>query len=158
MVSEVSGAGNPAAVNMVGRCYMDGNGVEQDQEKAFQYFQKASEAGDESAMFNLADCYFNGLGTEQSEEQAVRGIRKPPKRTFPLPSTCWEPVIILERVFRRMKNWHCTGFEKLLNRTMPGHSTHWAHFSSGMRIAEKTMPKQSVGWNVLQNWAILVLR
>ena len=52
--------GNPAAVNMVGRCYMDGNGVEQDQEKAFQYFQKASEAGDESAMFNLADCYLNG--------------------------------------------------------------------------------------------------
>ena len=55
---------------------MDGNGVEQDQEKAFQYFQKASEAGDESAMFNLADCYFNGLGTEQSEEQAVPWYQK----------------------------------------------------------------------------------
>ena len=57
-----------------------------------------------------------------------------------------------------MKNWHCTGFEKLLNRIMSGHSTHWARFCSGMRIAEKTMPKQSVGWNVPQNWAILALR
>ena len=59
---------------MLGRCYMDGTGVAQDQKKAFELFQKATADGHAAAAYNLGDCYFNGLGTDLKDYQSSKLI------------------------------------------------------------------------------------
>jgi len=51
-----------AALNMLGRCYEHGWGVDIDLDKAFSYYVNASTQGDIWALFNLADCYRKGVG------------------------------------------------------------------------------------------------
>jgi TPR repeat protein len=45
-------------------CYVNGKGTEINLEKAFHWFQKATENGDKEAMYNSATYYKNGEETE----------------------------------------------------------------------------------------------
>ena len=45
--------GDPDAQNEIGKCYLDGNGVNKDSEKAFMWFMKAAKQGYELAKKNL---------------------------------------------------------------------------------------------------------
>ncbi|POG60501.1 kinase-like domain-containing protein [Rhizophagus irregularis DAOM 181602=DAOM 197198] len=51
-------------------CYKNGEGTEENLEKAFYWYQKAAESGDEKAMFNLAACYRHEEGTEKNLDEA----------------------------------------------------------------------------------------
>ena len=56
----------------LGNKYREGNGVEQDYEKAFQYFSKAAELGDAQSIYAVAYMHYKGLGTTQDYAFAAR--------------------------------------------------------------------------------------
>lgn len=58
------------------RRFEDGEGVEQDCEKAVHWYTKAAEQGNDCAQKNLAVCYYEGTGVEQSYEKAVYWFTK----------------------------------------------------------------------------------
>lgn len=62
---------DPEALAFLGDCYYYGNyGVERSYEKAFEYFQRASELGDIQATAKLGHCYQVGLGVVRDYEKA----------------------------------------------------------------------------------------
>lgn len=68
--------GNPKAQFSVGVCYDFGEGVEQDCEKAVEWYTKAAEQGIDDAQLNLAISYENGEGVEQNYEKAIEWYKK----------------------------------------------------------------------------------
>lgn len=60
----------------MGKLYYSGDGVEQDNEKAVEYFKIAADSGDASAMVRLGICYLKGRGTAQNKEAAVELYKK----------------------------------------------------------------------------------
>ena len=60
----------------IGLMYEKGNGVEQDLEKAFQFYKIAAENNISAAQLNLAILYNLGEGVEQNIEQAVYWYKK----------------------------------------------------------------------------------
>lgn len=62
--------------NITGDRYFDGDGVEQNYETAFSYYQKAAEMNDGEGYFNMGFCYDRGLGVPQSDTQAIINYTK----------------------------------------------------------------------------------
>ena len=62
--------GHYGAMNNLGVCYKEEDGVPLDFEKAFQLFKKAADGGDYHAFMNLARAYTYGQGTKIDLEQA----------------------------------------------------------------------------------------
>ena len=62
--------GNFKAARYLGLMALQGQGVPQDNLKAYQYFSQASQNGDITAKYWLGYCYENGIGTAQNYEQA----------------------------------------------------------------------------------------
>ena len=54
----------------MGVCYEDGVGVEQDYEKAVEYYRKSAEQDNDWAEYNLACCYYNGCGVKKNLAKA----------------------------------------------------------------------------------------
>ncbi|CAB5184932.1 unnamed protein product [Rhizophagus irregularis] len=63
-------------MNHLAKCYYYGEGTEKNLEKAFHWYQKATENGDEKAMFNLANGYYKGEGTEKNLDKAFYWYQK----------------------------------------------------------------------------------
>ncbi|MBV6574804.1 sel1 repeat family protein, partial [Acinetobacter baumannii] len=74
--SELSKKDNRVALNFLGRMYKDGVGVKQDNNKAFNLFNRAAILGDLSAQFNLGNMYFNGEGIPLDYEKATYWYNK----------------------------------------------------------------------------------
>ena len=69
--------GNAEAENMLGVCYQNGQGTEQDEEQALYWYQEAAKHNDPNAQNNLANCYKNGmLGLEVDLERAFEFYKK----------------------------------------------------------------------------------
>ena len=63
---------DPEAIVLLGRSYNEGeNGLQVDQSKAFELFQRASELGCTAGHYNLGILYRNGEGTETDEKKAI---------------------------------------------------------------------------------------
>jgi TPR repeat protein len=60
-----------AQVNL-GRCYYDGNGVEENYYEAVNWYKLAAEQGDKLAQVNLGRCYYDGNGVEENYCEAVK--------------------------------------------------------------------------------------
>jgi TPR repeat protein len=60
----------------VGLCHHHGKGVEEDQERAVEWFKKAAELGQSDAQNHLGWCYRNGSGVEWDHELAVKWLKK----------------------------------------------------------------------------------
>lgn len=60
----------------MGACYRKGEGVEQNDSKAFEWYLKAAEQGDRDAQYNLGLMYRKGKGVEQSESKAFEWYLK----------------------------------------------------------------------------------
>ena len=58
-----------------GMSYYEGNGVEQNDAKAVEYFRKAADQGHAEAQFRLGNCYANGTGVEKNEKTAAEYYR-----------------------------------------------------------------------------------
>ncbi len=64
-------AGDPEAQSLLGRMYLDGEGVEQSDKKAFKWISLAAEQDEPYALDYLGYMYYEGKGTEQSFEKAL---------------------------------------------------------------------------------------
>jgi uncharacterized protein len=76
-------AGEVAAQVELGRAYEDGNGVQQNDVEAVQWFRKAAEQGNAPAQNSLGVMYALGRGVERNREEAVRWYRKAAKSGLP---------------------------------------------------------------------------
>src|SRR6185437_12338844 len=56
--------------------YANGIGVDQDYNKAFEYYEKAANMGEKTAMSNVAKYYRNGIGTKKDIQNANYWFRK----------------------------------------------------------------------------------
>jgi len=70
MISLANTSEDPVAQYYLGVMYMKGQGVEQDYEKAGEWFRKASEQGLAVAMYKLAKLYTRGEGVPKDLEFA----------------------------------------------------------------------------------------
>ncbi len=68
--------GDAEAQNLLGVCYENGQGVEQDYEEAARWYRKSAEQGFAMAQANLGGCYYFGNGVEQDYREAVKWFRK----------------------------------------------------------------------------------
>src|SRR5689334_13332528 len=68
--------GNTDAQCNLGGCYEYGIGVEKDEQKAVEWYQKAAELGNARAHYCLGCCYENGIGVEKNERKAVEWYQK----------------------------------------------------------------------------------
>ena len=64
------------AQNNLGNCYYYGEGVEQDYQKAVEWYRKAAEQGNAEAQNNLGECYYTGKGVEKDYLKAVTWFQK----------------------------------------------------------------------------------
>lgn len=73
----------PQALGYLGKCYFFGNGVSQDDNKAFQLFKQAERCGAGWIYRYLGDCFYNGYGTEKDTKEAweyyQQGVEKKDK-------------------------------------------------------------------------------
>jgi len=67
---------NSYAMALLGNFYCFGEGVEQDYDKAFDYYQKAAMLGMTDAMKYLASMYVKGVGVEQDYKTAIEWYLK----------------------------------------------------------------------------------
>ena len=68
--------GDTVAMVNLGESYLGYNGVERNEEKAFEYFKAASDAGDFNGMRRLAGLYRSGVGTAQSFDKYLELLSK----------------------------------------------------------------------------------
>lgn len=66
----------------LGLRYQNGEGVEKDNRKAFEWFQKAAEQGHATAQNGLGVMYYNGKGTEKNYAKAKRWYEKAAKQGY----------------------------------------------------------------------------
>jgi TPR repeat protein len=60
----------------LGFMYENGQGTEQNYEKAIEWYRKAAEQGHAQAQYNLGRMYLNGLGTDQDYTKAAEWYQK----------------------------------------------------------------------------------
>lgn len=60
------------AENLVGKCYFDGTGVNEDKITARKWFTKSAEQDNSAALYNLAVCFELGEGGEQNTSKALQ--------------------------------------------------------------------------------------
>ena len=68
--------GDAEAQLRLGYCYEKGNGVEQNYEKAIEWYTKSVEQGYAVAQLRLGYCYEKGNGVEQNHEKAIEWYTK----------------------------------------------------------------------------------
>lgn len=71
MVQPLANEGNPRAQVILGKCYENGLGVEQDLAVAAQWFQLAAEQNYSEAQVLLAYCYEIGAGVPKDPQQVM---------------------------------------------------------------------------------------
>ena len=80
-------SGDIGAQRCVGKCYLDGRGVERDLSAAVKWYRLAAELGDVHAQFRLGWFYDRGLGVSSDVCEAERWLRMAAERAAqePLP-------------------------------------------------------------------------
>ncbi|CAI2186384.1 17301_t:CDS:2, partial [Funneliformis geosporum] len=64
----------------LGECYDLGNGVEKNEIKAFENYQKSANQGYLNAKFQLGYCFINGIGIDTSREKGIKLYNETAKR------------------------------------------------------------------------------
>jgi len=70
-IISAANSGNADSQTQLGDAYYNGNGLEQDYLKAFQWYLKAAEQGHCEAQYNVAFAYANGIGTQNDMGKAI---------------------------------------------------------------------------------------
>jgi TPR repeat protein len=76
LLEAASQQGNVRATVELGRCYLDGKGVQKDHAKAFEHISEAAESGDGDALSMLGNLHFYGQGTRVSAYRAFECYQK----------------------------------------------------------------------------------
>ncbi len=72
--------GHKKAQYRLGRCYDKGNGVKEDDVKAFEWYSKSAAQNFAKAQYQLGKCYKNGEGTAKNQAKAVEYFTKAAKQ------------------------------------------------------------------------------
>lgn len=76
-INRLASEGDVDACLTLGYMYLYGeNGLEQDAQKAFQYYSMAAEKNDKIALNNLGSLYFSGIGVKKDKKRAVELFEK----------------------------------------------------------------------------------
>ena len=75
-LEEAAEAGDPDAAEQLAMSYLNGDGVDEDPEKAYYWFVKAAENGSDQAMFNVGLFTAKGYGTERDFTKAAEWMEK----------------------------------------------------------------------------------
>jgi len=71
---------NPEQINnttmMIGRAYLNGDGVSKNIDSALVWFNIGIEAADEGSMYQMSKMYLNGIGVKKDIEKAVEHMEK----------------------------------------------------------------------------------
>ena len=73
---EAWGNGVTSAAGYIGRCYLEGDGVEKSVEMAIEWYKRGAEAGEAPCCHCLGWLYERGVDVEQDDEEAERWHRK----------------------------------------------------------------------------------
>ena len=76
LLTKAATLGNPMAMNNLGFCYQNGQGVHMDKEIAVYWYQKAVDGNYDLACQNLAICYRDGIGVEKNPAKMVEILQK----------------------------------------------------------------------------------
>ena len=68
--------GHRKAQYRLGRCYDKGYGVKENDQKAFELYQKSAKQDYAKAMFQLGKCYMKGKGVAANQEEAKKWIKR----------------------------------------------------------------------------------
>ena len=68
--------GHKKAQYRLGRCYDKGYGVKENDQKAFELYQKSAKQDYAKAMFQLGKCYMKGKGTTADQTKAKVWLNK----------------------------------------------------------------------------------
>jgi hypothetical protein len=68
--------GHRKAQYRLGRCYDKGYGVKENDQKAFELYQKSAKQDYAKAMFQLGKCYMKGKGVAANQEEARKWIKR----------------------------------------------------------------------------------
>ncbi len=66
--------GHADACDMLGNCYLNGDGVEENAAKAVEWFRKASERGSVEGKYDLGKCLFCGRGVKKDVVEAIKHL------------------------------------------------------------------------------------
>ena len=69
-LTRIVNTNNPDYLRKIGYFFEKGLGVEENKEKAFEYYLKSARFGDYISQYNIAICYLNGVGVEKDLEKA----------------------------------------------------------------------------------------
>lgn len=75
--------GDAAAQALLGTLYAEGRGVEQNDETAFSWFQKAADKGDAQAQYNVGASYAEGIGVKKSLPDAAKWFKRAAEQGMP---------------------------------------------------------------------------
>lgn len=82
-------SGFPMAMYKMGCMYMDGEGVEKDEKKAFDLFKQAAEMDFPLAIVECSKCYFSGAGVEANTEIAQEYLLRAADLRLPQAEYVW---------------------------------------------------------------------
>ena len=63
-------------MSTVGYCYESGCGCDQNETKAFEWYEKGAKLGDSSGMYNVGLCYEDGRGVTKDLNKAKEWYTK----------------------------------------------------------------------------------
>lgn len=84
--SKATEGGSPDSFFCVGNCYLNGCGIDKNENEAAYWFKKAAEIGEPDSMFHLAWMYQEGIGVEKNDELSTDYLYKAAEAG-------WEPAI-----------------------------------------------------------------
>ncbi len=70
--ADEQGVSSPESLSIIGTMYLQGIGVPQNYQEAWEYLKRAADLGDVTAKKNLAYMYYNGLTGKPDYEQALQ--------------------------------------------------------------------------------------
>lgn len=73
---KLSDQGHAPAQTALALCFMKGEGIEKNPQRAYELFGKAAAQGDVSAQIYLGGCYGSGLGVEQNSKKSAMWFQK----------------------------------------------------------------------------------
>ncbi len=78
--SRAADQGLAASQYQLGLCYLDGLGVQANEQQAFKLFKAAAKGGWADAQAQLGECYLYGIGTKQDDSEAFQWLGKAAKQ------------------------------------------------------------------------------
>ncbi|MBQ9173322.1 MAG: SEL1-like repeat protein [Bacteroidales bacterium] len=75
-LKKASGRKDPDAIRILGHCYRDGTGVQQDSKKAYGLYKESARLGSLLAEYYLSEMLFNGYGVKENKQKAIKNLKK----------------------------------------------------------------------------------